>query len=76
MIAPTIGMAIYLAVKSRHIASEFLPNLAVCCWITANAVWMLGEFFDFNHTIPSLVAFSVGLLLVSIYFIQKKHRLL
>jgi hypothetical protein len=44
MIFPTIFVAIYLAWKTRR-ETEFLINLAICFWISANAYWMLCEFF-------------------------------
>ncbi|MDL5046313.1 hypothetical protein QQ054_09730 [Oscillatoria amoena NRMC-F 0135] len=44
MIAPTIALAIYIAYRSFENKFEFMHNLAVCFWITANATWMTGEF--------------------------------
>jgi hypothetical protein len=68
MIVPTVFFAFYLTWKTRHTMILCLPNIAVCFWIMANAVWMLGEFFDFNHVPFSLVSFLLGIVVVSIYF--------
>ena len=70
MIFPTVFMAFYLAWKTRHDMSILLPNLAVCFWICANVVWMLGEFFDFNHIPYALASFSIGIVIISIYIIR------
>lgn len=62
MIVPTIGVAAFLTIKSRHDAKEFSFNLAVLCWILANSVWMIGEFFFDDTTRPiALVFFILGL---------------
>jgi uncharacterized membrane protein YoaK (UPF0700 family) len=72
MIVPTIGMALYLAWKTRHEMELLLPNLAVCCWIFANAIWMLGEFFDFNHIPYALTSFCLGIIVITLYLLRYK----
>jgi hypothetical protein len=72
MIIPTLFMAFYLAWKTRQSISVFLPNLAVCFWISANAVWMLGEFFDFNHVPYALASFLIGIVVISMYLFRYK----
>lgn len=67
MIVPTLSLAYYLAWKTRHNMSLFLPNLSVCFWIMANVAWMLGEFFDFNHIPYALTSFSLGIVAISLY---------
>ena len=70
MIAPTIGVAILLAIRS---AGErlFWINLAICFWITANAYWMVCEFVgreeykDFAG-----IAFGLGLLSVGVFYLK------
>jgi Na+-transporting NADH:ubiquinone oxidoreductase subunit NqrE len=57
-----------LTYKTRKNLSLCLPNIAVCCWIGANAIWMLGEFFDFNHIPYSLFLFVGGMLTIAYYF--------
>jgi len=62
MIVPTVGMAFYITWLSRTETKELLHNLAVCCWIVANSIWMLGEFFLEDSTRPfALVFFLLGL---------------
>jgi hypothetical protein len=70
MVIPTIGMAVYLAVKTRKQMHLLLPNLSVCAWICANATWMLGEFFDFNHIPLALAFFLSGIAIITHYFIR------
>lgn len=72
MILPTIGMALFITWKSRQWAEELYHNLAVICWICANSVWMIGEFF-FDDTLrpASIVFFSIGLLIIAGYYLPK-----
>ena len=69
MILPTIFMAVYLTILSRKDHKELLHNIAVTCWILANSVWMIGEFF-FNDSTRLLAAsfFIIGLISISIYY--------
>ena len=48
MIVPTLSVAIWIAWKNRHIKSELAHNLAVVLWISANAYWMISDFFYFD----------------------------
>jgi hypothetical protein len=73
MVIPTVFMAIYIAYKTRKTMNLFLPNLAVCCWIAANAIWMLGEFFDFYHVPFALTFFFLGLVVIAYYFSSYKQ---
>jgi hypothetical protein len=50
MIVPTLGAAIWITWRARHIKEDFAHNLAVVFWITANAWWMIAEFFEFDET--------------------------
>ena len=73
MIIPTVGLAIYIAYKSVNDSFEFLHNVAVCCWICANATWMAGEFYDYETRNIAAVLFVMGLLLIAgSYFLRKK----
>ena len=63
VVAPAIGLAIYIAYRSRRLKRQFWFNVAVCCWIVANSTWMLGEFYFHDTTRPiALVFFGLGLL--------------
>jgi hypothetical protein len=50
MIVPTLGAAIFITWRARRIRTDFAHNLAVVFWITANAWWMIAEFFEFDET--------------------------
>ena len=50
MIVPTLGAAIFITWRARASRTDFAHNLAVVFWITANAWWMITEFFDFDET--------------------------
>jgi len=69
MIIPTIAMAVYITVMNIEIKSELLHNIAVCCWILANSVWMIGEFFDHDTRIFAAALFCLGLTSIGIYYI-------
>jgi hypothetical protein len=71
MIVPTIAVAVYITILTRGSVSELLHNLAVVCWICANSVWMIGEFFYDDTTRPIATAFFVtGLLIIAYYYGQ------
>ena len=59
MIIPTLIMAFYLTWSTRRWVHEFYHNLAVCCWIAANSIWMAGEFFFQDATRPFAIFFFV-----------------
>jgi hypothetical protein len=78
MILPTVSVALYLTWKSRHQRAELYHNIAVCCWILANSVWMVGEFYN-KETRPYAVGiFVTGLMTLLVYYIFhfKKDRAL
>ena len=70
MIVPTILVAFYITWISRKVLSELLHNLAISCWICANATWMTGEFF-FNDGLRkyALVFFVVGISIIFFYYL-------
>ena len=70
MIIPTIAVAVHLTWKSRKSVSDLFHNTAVCLWITANAIWMTGEFFYNDGFRPySTVLFLLGLIVVATYYL-------
>lgn len=70
MIIPTMLVAIHLAWKSRDNMSDLLHNIAICCWISANATWMTGEFFYEDGLRPyAIVFFAVGMAIISFYYL-------
>src|ERR1041384_7545529 len=69
MIVPTISVAVWLTLRMRELREEFIHNLAVCFWLMANSVWMVGEFFFNDSTRPfSLLFFAAGLLTLAIHY--------
>lgn len=69
MIFPTIFVAFYITWRSRHIRAELFHNIAVCLWIMANSAWMAGEFYEQETRHYAVVLFSIGLLLLIIYYL-------
>jgi hypothetical protein len=70
MIFPTVSLAFYISWLSRSEKAELFHNLAVCCWICANSIWMIGEFFyqDKTRTIAAAL-FIAGLLFIAAYYL-------
>jgi len=50
MIMPTLGAAIFITWRARADRADLAHNLAVVFWISANAWWMITEFFEFDET--------------------------
>ncbi len=77
MIVPTLAVAIYITWQTRQITSELIHNLAVVFWITANCMWMTGEFFGWDESINggiglrhlALIPFIIGLFILGYYYI-------
>jgi hypothetical protein len=49
-------------------------NTAVCLWISANSLWMIGEFF-FHDTIRIYpkVLFLLGIGLITLYYLYRLY---
>lgn len=83
MIFPTLFFAVLITWRTRHTISELCHNLAIVFWITANAYWMVSEFFHFD-TWPlfgvytykhlAIIPFVVGLLFLVFYYVVWKPR--
>ena len=71
MILPTISVAIYILYRSRHYRAEFVHNLAICLWISANSVWMLSEFFkvEAQYKPYAVGIFLIGIAILLVYYI-------
>ena len=82
MIIPTMVVAILITYQTRKITSEFLHNLAIDFWISANCTWMIGEFFGWDEGLIgayglrefSLIPFGIGLLILGYYYLIYMHR--
>ena len=70
MIGPTLGLAMYITWRTRRMRAELYHNLAVCCWIAANSVWMFGEFYRDDGTRPvAVVFFAAGIGCIGYYYL-------
>ena len=78
MIFPTLIIAIVIAWRTREFVSELTHNLAITFWISANAYWMISEFFHFdtnpllgNYTYKHLaiIPFLLGICCLAFYYL-------
>ena len=74
MIIPTLTVAIMITWQTRKIQAELLHNLAVVFWITANCLWMIGEFFGWDEGTfglrhMALIPFGLGLCILVYYYL-------
>ena len=83
MIVPTLSVAIWIAWKNRQIRSELAHNLAIVFWITANAYWMISEFFGFDENPVwreftgkhmALIPFFSGAIILLFYYVVQRPR--
>ncbi len=85
MIFPTLIISIVIAYRTRQYMSELCHNVAISFWITANAYWMLSEFFkidsdivygDITYKHLAIIPFAVGILLLGFYYLiwKPKHH--
>ena len=75
MIAPTLAAALHITWRWRSDSSEFLHSLAISCWITANGIWMTGEFFYDDTFRPYAIPFFVlGLISVGVHYLYLAPR--
>jgi len=83
MIIPTLTVAIIISWRTRDLKSELAHNLAVTFWITANALWMISEFFGFDTMYVwrnfegkhlALIPFTAGVLILAWYYLIQKPR--
>jgi CHASE2 domain-containing sensor protein len=72
MILPTLSLAFFITWKNRKFRSELLHNIAICFWICANSIWMIGEFYFHDGTRDwSVVFFVLGLLSMLYYYFME-----
>ena len=77
MIVPTLTVAILITWQTRHMKSELFHNLAVDFWISANCLWMIGEFFHLDENIwngyglrqAAIIPFVLGLSVLAYYYL-------
>ncbi len=69
MILPTLTVQLHLTWSSRKDVHEVFHSIAVACWITANAIWMIGEFFYQDSWRPfAQWFFSAGVAAMVFYY--------
>lgn len=78
MVAPTVLFALYITWKGRRDHADLMHNLAIVCWISANSIWMIGEFYGaqwgYNDAVTKPAArilFFVGLSFVLYYYAMR-----
>ncbi|MEZ5530668.1 MAG: hypothetical protein R3E57_12180 [Porticoccaceae bacterium] len=83
MIVPTLSVAMFIAWRTRHLAAELAHNLAVACWISANSLWMISEFFGFDELLVfglfegkylAMIPFSIGAIILLYYYAFQRKR--
>lgn len=79
MIVPTLTVAVTITWQTRKLIAELLHNLAVVLWITANCLWMTGEFYGWDEGMLgarrlALIPFSAGLCILIYYYLFLAHR--
>lgn len=83
MIVPTLAISIIIGWRTRSIKSELAHNMAITFWISANALWMISEFFGFDETLIggfitgkhlALFPFLIGVLLLLNYYVFQKRK--
>ncbi len=83
MVIPTLTIAIIISIRTRKIKSELAHNLAVAFWISANSLWMIAEFFEFDTAVVwneftgkhlALIPFCAGVLILLYYYVVQRRR--
>ena len=77
MIFPTLIIAIIISIRTRQLMSEVCHNVAIVFWISANAYWMISEFFgfdnrplfgDYTYKHLAIIPFVIGILMLVYYY--------
>ena len=64
-------LSLYITWLGRADRSELAHNLAISCWITANAIWMFGEFyFDDSKRHWAMPFFVAGLCILALHYLR------
>ncbi len=72
MAFPTVLLAFYLTWASRLDRADLFHNAAISCWILANALWMLGEFyFDDTKRHWAMPFFLLGLGILAWFYLAR-----
>lgn len=68
MVLPTVSLALIIFWKTRSLFSDAIHNFAVCFWIFANSIWMIGEFSGNDFRIISATFFFIGFFTLLVYY--------
>lgn len=72
MIVPTIAVALIITIGSRGFRQMWL-NLAICFWISANAYWMIVEFYGHEELkYFAAIPFVLGFVATAIFYFSKR----
>jgi hypothetical protein len=76
MIFPTFAVALYLTIKTfKEKDNEWLINLAILFWISANSYWMCCEFFKYEHLKDFAgIPFVCGMISVLLFYFKKSSK--
>ena len=83
MVIPTLTIAILIAWRTRRLKSELAHNLAIAFWISANSLWMIAEFFQFDEMVMwkeltgkhlALIPFIMGAMILLYYYAVQRPR--
>jgi len=75
MIFPTLVIGLWITWKMRKNFAELAHNLAVCSWISANSIWMTGEFYYNDGTRNIATGFFVfGIILILASYLRDLIR--
>jgi hypothetical protein len=83
MVVPTLTIAIIIAWRTRQFKSELAHNLAIVFWISANSLWMISEFFNFDTMLIwqqftgkhlALIPFFTGALILLYYYVVQRPQ--
>lgn len=83
MVVPTLLIAILIAWRTRQLRSELAHNLAITFWISANAYWMISEFYGFDEApiwhgygarYLALIPFTAGVFTLAWYYLIGRHK--
>lgn len=69
MIMPTVSVAMILTIQSIHQKQGFYSNFAILCWMLADSIWMVDEFFILEIQWITLGLFILGILSMVYYYI-------
>jgi hypothetical protein len=76
MIVPTLYVALDILWRTRKVQADFYHNLAISLWITANGIWMTGEFFFHDSLRPyAMIFFGMGLTVLAWYYLFLNKRI-